>query len=59
MIFVLLYNNFLKLELEKRKAMGWELERDDERLGMGYEAGSDPEGETDKIVSWEPFRDWL
>ena len=39
--------------------MVWELKRDDERLGMGYEAGSDPEGEADKIVSREPFRDWL
>ena len=29
--------------------MGWQLERDDERLGMGYEAGSDPEGEAGKL----------
>lgn len=39
--------------------MGWQLERDDERLGMGYEASSDLEGEADKIVSKEPLGDWL
>ena len=51
MIFILLYNNFLKVtQLEKGgRAVGVQLERDDERSGMGHEAGPDQEGEVEQF----------